>query len=348
MMDQILTDSFEQLILEQCDPARIRRIEAGEPTESLWALLHESGFMDALVPEDRGGAGLGLRDVADLFIACGRHALPVPVAHTALARAELSLAGIEPPSGSITLADRCRVDESGTIVASAVPFGLTADWVWARISNDSVSLLPTGEAERQLSGGHGSLAADLRWKSRPAAAISATGIVDSAFDLRSTGAAVNAALLAGAMARVLEMSIGYANERVQFGKPIGKFQAVQQQLSVLSEQTYASRTAALLGLSSITHRVDPRLAAIAKSRASEAAVVAAAIGHAVHGAIGITAEYDLQLYTRPLHEWRREYGGETYWNSLLGRQLLAAAEAPLEFVRLLCTRENDSTTMRTP
>ena len=74
--------------------------------------------------------------------------------------------------------------------------------------------------------------------------------------------------------------------------------------------------------------------AVAKSRTSEAAQLVASIAHAVHGAIGITEEYDLQLYTRRLHEGRMAHGSEVHWNRVLGRLLIECKE-PLvtDFVR---------------
>jgi alkylation response protein AidB-like acyl-CoA dehydrogenase len=62
--------------------------------------------------------------------------------------------------------------------------------------------------------------------------------------------------------------------------------------------------------------------ACAKARTSEAAVAAAAIAHAVHGAIGVTEEHDLQLYTRRLWAWRLDFGTEAYWAGVIGRRVL--------------------------
>ena len=70
--------------------AAVRAIERGESPAPLWARLEESGFVDALVPEDAGGAGLRLADVFPLLRRRGRHALPLPLAQTMLARALLA------------------------------------------------------------------------------------------------------------------------------------------------------------------------------------------------------------------------------------------------------------------
>jgi acyl-CoA dehydrogenase len=75
-----LIDPFARLIEDVCTPAAIRAIEQGGETASLWNAFVESGFLDALVAEDAGGAGLSLSDAAPLIALLGRHAVPLPVA----------------------------------------------------------------------------------------------------------------------------------------------------------------------------------------------------------------------------------------------------------------------------
>jgi alkylation response protein AidB-like acyl-CoA dehydrogenase len=76
-------------------------------------------------------------------------------------------------------------------------------------------------------------------------------------------------------------------------------------------------------------------AAVAKSRASEAAAQVVATAHAVHGAMGMTDEFELSLVTRRLHEWRLQYGSEGVWNALIGEQLLGGELPVVDFVRRL-------------
>lgn len=138
--------------------------------------------------------------------------------------------------------------------------------------------------------------------------------------------------MAGLGERLLEMSIEHANTRSQFGKPIGRFQAIQQQLAVMAEQVVLTRIATQAGCA---HGLEPpmRAAATAKSVASAAAPVIAAIAHAVHGAIGITADFPLHRYTARLHALRMEHGSEGYWNRRLGAARLAHSGDSLSFVR---------------
>ena len=79
--------------------------------------------------------------------------------------------------------------------------------------------------------------------------------------------------------------------------------------------------------------LDPALAATAKSITSAAAARVANTAHAVHGAIGISEEHDLQLYTRRLHDWRLAWGSESYWNAVLGSARLGESAPSVDWVR---------------
>ncbi len=245
-MHNELDAAFTELLAARCTPEVVRRIDDGASADTLWQDLEDSGFLDALVPEDQGGAGLSLRDVLGLVQACAQHALPLPFAETMASRAVCALAGQPAPIGPVTL-------------------DAAAPW----------------------------LPADTR---------------------RALQATLNVALIAGAGTRVLQLSLDHAQQRVQFGKPIGSFQAVQHQLAVMAEQACSARMAAQLAFSSSTHLPQPLLAAMASVVAGEAATTLVAGSHAVHGAIGVTAEYELQLYTRRLLAWRTAAGSPAYWS----------------------------------
>jgi acyl-CoA dehydrogenase len=92
-MDDLLTHALRQLLQDQCTPQLVRAIEAGQSAADLWTRIDESGFADALVPEAAGGAGLALSEVFPVLELCGSFAVPVPLAHTMLARPLLALAG---------------------------------------------------------------------------------------------------------------------------------------------------------------------------------------------------------------------------------------------------------------
>lgn len=327
MTDDLFTESFERLLSGVATLVSVRMIEAGGSWTSLWATLANAGFADLMVSEDRGGAELSLHDAAPLIQACGRYALPVPLAYTILARAALQRAGARPLDGPITIADTPVREQGSGLQCARVPFGAVSDWVVVTIGGNC-SIWPVKVATLERDGIHGSLDTSLVW-----AAVPVDAIALPVSDWRASGAAITALMMAGAMERLLEMTIEHANERTQFGKPIGKFQALQQQISVFAERTFATRMASRIACPVSGVPIDNNAVAVAKATASSAAVDATAIAHAVHGAIGITDEHDLNLYTRRLHAWRRAFGAETAWHAELGRAWLREGASALDFTR---------------
>jgi acyl-CoA dehydrogenase len=132
----------------------------------------------------------------------------------------------------------------------------------------------------------------------------------------------------GAMERVLELCITHCRSRVQFGQPLGRFQAIQRLLADLYVEvmmTDAAVSAAVAAWSSCIGSPLPREAivatAAAKSRTSASAGVVARLAHQIHGAIGVTAEHRLSQFTRNLLTWRDENGDESSWRSVITRNV---------------------------
>jgi len=314
-------EPFERMLETVAVPAQVRAIEHGADPDAMWDAFAGSGFLDALVAEAQGGAGLTLTEVHPLWQALGRHAVPLPVGETMIARHLLALAGVDAPDAPIAIA------EAGAAPEAVIPFGLVAKHVLVD-AGGVLHLVETAALAPVPTGVTGSLAARVRWNG-----VSGEGIgAAPAGGLRLLGAILRATLIAGAAGRLVEMTAAYANERIQFGKPIGRQQALQQTLAVMAEDMVAVRIASQLGCAG---SLPPSLvaAATAKSVASSAAPRIAATAHAVHGAIGISEEHDLQLFTRRLHEWRLSDGAETYWNRLLGAARLGAPIGSVDFVR---------------
>ena len=143
------------------------------------------------------------------------------------------------------------------------------------------------------------------------------------------GAIGKCAEMTGGGQEVLDMTVEYAKQRTQFGRPIGSFQAVQHNLAMLAGEAAAASSAADAAVRAIEQHGldDPRTriaVASAKVRSGEAAGAGAAIAHQVHGAMGYTHEYSLQHYTRRLWSWRDDFGSESVWAVQLGNQVSAA------------------------
>jgi acyl-CoA dehydrogenase len=316
-------DALERLLSMHGTPAVVRAVEAGEEAGNSRQAWVESGFADLLMPEASGGAGLSLRMADDLLRTCARHLLPWPLDATMIVRAALAATGIAAPDGFVAIAPQTSVDADGRMLCRGVPDGAAADWILAT-ALDGAILVPVHEHRAEAVFRGGAVATDVFWHARPSGTVPAA----SSADWTAIGACLMATRMAGAMERLLEMTLAHTSARSQFGKPLAAFQAIQQQLAVMAEQVAAGRMAASIGMLAQGIEPDPLRAAVAKARTSEAVVAVTSIAHAVHGAIGIAAEFDLQLYTRRLHAWRLAFGTERRWHGVVGRALVQA-DAPV-------------------
>lgn len=327
----MFAEAIESILSEQCTPAAVRAIEGGASPQALADAIAQAGFHELLAPEEAGGGGASWREFFEVVSLCGAYAVPLPLAQTLAARA-VATDSQQLPAGLITFAPALGRDLDGSLHALHVPAGRLATHVLGA-QGDTLVLLPLADAQPLPSGVHGSLACSLRWK--PGAGQPIVTSLDAS-GLQALGALLHAGLLAGATKRAFDLTMGYANERVQFGKAIGKFQAIQHQLSVMAEHVAAARIAAEAAFACEGRFPTLAACAVAKARTSEAAQLVAAMAHAVHGAIGVTEEYDLQLYTRRMHEWRVAHGSEAHWHRVMGRLFIdSAVPLAVDFVRSL-------------
>ena len=152
--------------------------------------------------------------------------------------------------------------------------------------------------------------------------------VPSGFDhaLMLMGSVSRSVQTAGALKSILSLTVSYANERVAFERPIGKFQAVQQNLARLAGETAAALAVSGSAANTIAESdgFDETTfleAASAKIRCAEAATEGAGIAHQVFGAIGFTKEHVLHRFTLRMLGWRDDFGSESYWAAELGRHI---------------------------
>ena len=165
---------------------------------------------------------------------------------------------------------------------------------------------------------------------RAAPAEIATSIVGRALGdseiLPRLAAVIASVQIAGAGETLLSMTIAYANQRVQFGKPIARQQAVQHQLAIMSENVVLARIAGQLGCAAGLWP-DVRQAGVAKQITSAVVPVITSAAHALHGAIGMTGDFALHRYVRHMQNLRVAHGSETYWARLLGEVRLERSQA---------------------
>ena len=334
----LIAETAERVFRDLATKEVVEAAEQGDWPVDLWSAVEETGLTQALVHDAGSEDGPSVGDAGAIVRAAGKHAAPIPLPETLLAGWLLSSAGLAVPEGPLTIAPAARPHDlalsrsgedwtlSGT--ARGVP--------WARHANALAVLVGAGDDSvvACLEPGQGRVTTGVNLAGEPRDdvtfegarlahdAVASTNIDDAR--LWRYGALMRSVQMAGALERLLDLSAQYALDRVQFGRPIAKFQAIQHELAVLGSEVAAAGAAAD-GALSAADRGDAVFAiAAAKARAGEAAGRATAIAHQVHGAIGFTHEHVLHHSTRRLWSWRDEFGRESEWTTEIGRSVAAA------------------------
>jgi acyl-CoA dehydrogenase len=296
---------------------------------ALWATLEETGLARLTLPADVGGSEASFADAAVVLAAAGAHAARVPLVETdLLAGWLLQAAEIPLPDGPLTLAtgdlDVARTVRRAAGVLHRVPWARSVAGIVVLAGDHALLIDP---ADTRITDG-ANLAEEPRDTVVVDGPVTGSSIEEHVgTQLRLRAALGRSQLLAGAAASALASAVRYAGEREQFGRPIGRFQAVQQQLALAAAEVAAASAAAQAAARAAD--VDGVLGAelpiaMAKARTSQAAGVVARIAHQVHGAIGFTREHDLRLATTRLWAWRDEDGSEAQWHDVVGAAALAA------------------------
>jgi len=318
----MLLETADRFFTERCGRAVVNDVEKGVWPADLWKEIEEMGLPMIAVPEDKGGAGGTLADMLALLRLAGSHAVPVPLAETALANLLVSAAGGEPPAGPATLALGSLTLSGGRVSGKVarVPFASVAEH-FVTVVGDSLAVVAAGNAAIEEQPSHaGEPYGTVTFDNAPAGFTAPSPVsADRALEL---AAAMRAMQMAGAADKVLATAVEYCKQRVQFGRPISTFQAIQHMLAEL-----ASCVAAIISSAETASRdvEEGGLAgggsfsiAAAKCQASDFAQRVAAISHQSMGAMGFTHEHILHHYTRRLWVWRRDFGSETFWGDRIG------------------------------
>lgn len=287
------------------------------PDTALWSRLDDLGLVRLTGPESAGGSGAGWREAAELISAAARHGVRVPLAeHDLLACWLLDASGTpyDPAVRTLALLD-------GTGVASGVPWAADADRVvvvWR--SGDDYRLADVAPVDLAITVG-----ANMIGEPRDTVRADVARLPGVPLDaelvsrVRLKAALIRAIQVCTALDRILELSVEHAGSRVQFGRPLAKFQAVQNLIADVAAEAALARAATEAALSAgiAGDWAGPGLeflVAVSRSCAGHAASVVVRNAHQVHGAIGTTIEHRLHEYTRAALAWRSEFGSVRHWD----------------------------------
>lgn len=307
---RLLQSTVRDFLVGEVTPARIRELWETKSARSpaLWRSLAEIGVPGLLVPESAGGMGMDEIDLVLLLEEAGRAALAEPVIATAAVGVPLlrelgaPLADEWLPKIAAGEAIVAVGHETSPLVSDAhvanlivLPYGAGADVEIHALGPDLVALThqPANDPSHRLY--------TVEWKpsdaTRVAQGARARQILDVAFD---RGALACAAELLGVADKLVEIAVGYASQRKQFGKPIGSFQAVKHMLASAKVKIEYARPLVYRAAHSVA-RKDPHRSvhvSMAKNAAGEAATFSAKQAIQAHGAIGYTWEQDLHIWMR--------------------------------------------------
>ena len=336
---QAVAETFARFFARECPPERVRAAEPAGFDAQLWKQLCATDALAIGVPEEAGGAGAGMAELALVCEAQGRSVAPVPLVEAAVTARLMARigdpaglpAGILAGAQLFTLALRPTVADGRSCL---VPAGGVADVV---VGLDGDELVACGPPEGGLPGVPANLGATpvadrhLRGEGAGRRMVLASGpAARAAFDrARREWLLLTAAALVGVGAGALDLGVAYVKERHQFGVPIGSFQTIAHRLADATTAVDGARLLARHAAWAADHD-DPQageLALMAFVFAAEAAQRAAAESLHFHGGYGFMVEYDVQLYYRRAKAWALVYDDPRRVLREIGSGLAAAGES---------------------
>lgn len=319
--ERILADTLSQA---DVDAAGDRILPA-----ALFSAFAENGIFLMLIPEPQGGVGADFDDALGIMRAVGEAAAPGPLLETMLGQALLTRAGLGAVDGTIALAFVDRLEHLAGAGTWASPPRLY-DLPWGGVADHVLLVGPAaaGSWVALTRGADWGVTPDEDAASEPRDFLSTdeiaytSGVIGAPIEtLLREAAILRGGQILGALEWAFRRSVEYSGERKQFGREISKFQVIQQMLAELADHTLASRGVTEAAAAAMSGT----LVAAARSRLADAADAAITISHQVHGALGFSREYALNLRTRRLMAWRDDFGSVLYWRRTLASSFVGCS-----------------------
>lgn len=294
----------------------------------LWQRLDELGLVRLTGSEQSGGSGASWRESTELLTAAVRHGVRLPLAeHDLLACWLLEAVGQEVDDAVRTIHLMPGPGRPPTLT----PWADSADrivTVWR--GDDGYRVADVDASEITIA-----LGRNLIGEPRDTVSVEVSGrsghmvAPELIAELQRKAALVRAIQVCAALDCAIAASVDHVMSRIQFGRPLAKFQAIQNLIADAAAEAAVARSATEAALHTalqtgwLTDHLDFQIA-VARSCAGHAASVVTRNAHQVHGAIGTTREHRLHEWTRAALAWRSEYGSVHFWDRKVAA---AAAEA---------------------
>jgi alkylation response protein AidB-like acyl-CoA dehydrogenase len=325
--DQLaLRDGARELLDGLASPELVRAHTAGADgyDRALWGAMAEQGWLGIEVPEAQGGIGLGGVEVAVLAEELGRHAAPAPFVPTVLALDAFAQAGDSEWTERLLSGDALACIAWDP--AAPVPYAPSADVAIVCTDDGVVAVEKIDKPKREPAM---DLTRELGWLDVDLAKGRSLGGADARERLLDRGATFTSADLLGGAGRALDMAVEYAKDRVQFGRPIGSFQAVKHRCADMLVDVEGMRSAVYWAAWCIAagDRDASVAASTAKTWCSDASKRVMASALQVHGGIGFTWEHDLHFFLKRAQLDQLAFGDAAFHRARLTALLRPRVEA---------------------
>ena len=299
--------------------------------EEAWRRLASGGLTGVAVQEQIGGSGGSLREAAAVLEAVAAHGLDLPLLEfTWLASRVAEWTGRRAPDEPVAfaIAERTTDGQDGQ-----PPYRATLRWYHETTA--AHVLLPADGAllvlERPAGLRDGSPSTVHIDPQRVRAAAETHPVPDAgtlAAELQMRAALGRSIQISGAAAQVRDLSVRYAAERVQFGRPLSRYQVIQHYLARIAAEAHAVQVASRGALDAWIAAPSTAGGSVsnAKAVASHAVELCTRLAHQVFGAIGTTREHELHRYTTAMWAWREDAGNEYQHGAQVGEAALTAED----------------------
>lgn len=328
-MKDMIVEVVERIFKENVEKETVDLLEEKSWAEEVWQLILEGEIEKVAVNEVYGGAGGDYEDLFYLYRLVGKYAVPIPFIEHTLANLILESIKLQPQTNLSTV----HIAANPLTLAEGKVSGSLQHVPWARYAEKLVTLA-TGEGKQalvllDLKNAHIQNDTNLAAEPRDhvdftdAAVVASQSISAEQLEfLKKIQTAATVSKMAGAIDRAFELSVQFSKEREQFGRPIHRFQLVQQHLAILAGEQALTAAALENIIALLLNGEAGDEIAFARLKLDDASRIVATSAHQVHAAIGVTHEHRLHHYTRRLWAWRDEDYHAKYWKKELAKNWL--------------------------
>ncbi|MFJ8262188.1 acyl-CoA dehydrogenase family protein [Rummeliibacillus sp. NPDC094406] len=334
----MLIDVVEKIFKDHVQKETVDLVEEGKWAENVWSILNDNGMLGVTISEDAGGADGDLEDLLNIYRLVGKYAVPIPFVEYTFANYLLELVKLPITERKVTYT--VNTNEKLVFTGDQTVRGTLTNVPWARHADELVAIAKAEEGDYlvKVAIEDTFLEQNINLSCEPRDTIilenvkvlhkSVVALTSEQLQtIMHVETAAKVALMAGTIEKINDLTVQYTKEREQFGRPIHRFQLVQEHLALLAGETVIIRSAVDNMIAALVENRHQNEVILTRIRIDEATKTVSTSAHQVHGAIGVTHEHNLHQYTRRLWSYRDEGVTQSEWSEILANELLQSDES---------------------